>query len=664
MTFRFSSLAISASVALIGGAISALAAEEYEITIEPFLQEYCIKCHGGEKIKGDVDFTLIDSAEAVDANHELWEMAADLLEFDEMPPEDEDHRPTRAESQTVLDWHQRRVANVQARPAPFKLRRLSTTEYRNTLRTLLGFDLETTIMAAEQTETEPSLVLKLLPTDPPGRSGYINDTHSTPLSAHVWEQYAYLADRALAELFSSKRRDGLAHLIGEPIAPQLGATRLNAIQAETLLRRFTAKAFRRPESNTTISVNAARLKDLTGDSLVAALKSQLKAILVSPAFLYRGTLVEGEEKTQQRVDPFELAERLSYFLWEDMPDEGLLNAARNGSLQSDEGLARQIDRMLASQKAISLSESFGYQWFLLADVDNARDDVTNRKALRSQAIDFLDYLFTEDRPVVELIDSKVAFASYLTASFYPKDREQLDRYQKPKGIERIWVPNQRIELRHDTERHSGILTTPGILAMNRGPILRGTWMLRRILGEHLGDPPPDVPPIEASAPHEDLTFRERFELHRSDPTCARCHDKIDPLGFAMQLYDDTGAYKLAANYRAPRKPREHEDPADSIDTSGRFPSGESFQSYDELRAILLGPKRGDVIRNAVEQTLSYALCRKLEAYDRPTVDSIATIIDESNGTWRDLFILIAQSLPFQETVFPENDSNLSSIEFR
>ncbi len=627
---------------------------DFDSTIGPFLQEYCIDCHGGEKVKGDVDFTLIDSAAAIDANHEVWGLVAELLEYGEMPPEEEGHRPTALESQAVLDWYQHRfVENVRARPAPFTARRLSAHEYRNTLRELLGFDLENKVMAAEQTAIEPSLILKLLPTDPPGASGYVNDTHSAPLSAHVWEQYAYLTDRALSELFSLQRRQELGALIGQPLSPAFSLDALRFDHAEALLSRFVPRALRRPIPKSELAPRIAALRDRSGRNLVSALKAELKALLVSPAFIYRGLMVDGAPGAQQPVDAFELAERLSYFLWENMPDRELVEAADSGALQTPAGLTAQIDRMLASPKARSLSERFGHQWLLLADIDNAASDVTTRGALRSQPLDFLHYLFTEDRPVIELIDSEVAFASYLTANYYPQDRAQLAKYQKPQGIERQLVPNQRIRLEHDTERQAGILTMPGILGMNRGPILRGTWMLRRILGEHLGEPPADVPPIEASAPNKELTFRERFERHRSDSTCARCHDKIDPLGFALQGYDDNGAYKLASNYKPPRRPKEHDTPADEIDTSGRFPTGESFRSFDDLKAILLGPKRRDVILNAVEQTLAYALCRKLEAYDRPTVDRIADTLLETDGTWRDLFILVAQSLPFQQTVFPE-----------
>ena len=285
----------------------------------------------------------------------------------------------------------------------------------------------------------------------------------------------------------------------------------------------------------------APLRGLKGEKLLSVTRNEMKALLVSPSFLYRGLLIEGTPGKQQVVDSYELAERLSYFLWEDMPDAQLFEAAAGGDLEHGDEIGKQVDRMLASPKARNLAESFGHQWLGLADIDNARDDVLSRQALRSQPFDFLNYLFTENRPVIELIDSNVAFASHNTASFYPQNNHKLEKFVRPKGIERKLVPNQRMTL-DPPEGRGGILTMPGILAMNRGPVLRGTWMLRRILGERLGEPPADIPPVEAAAPNADLSFRERFEIHRSDSTCARCHDRIDPLGFALQMYDDEGSY--------------------------------------------------------------------------------------------------------------------------
>ncbi|MAM90396.1 MAG: hypothetical protein CMI15_02845 [Opitutaceae bacterium] len=642
---------IAVSSALTGGLV--LADPEFDSSIRPLIEDYCITCHGGEKVKGEVDFSEIMEADNFSDHFEIWETVADVLDFGDMPPEDEEHRPSSDEVQQILSWYEDRfVHSVEARAADFRPRRLSASEYRNTLRSVLGFDLETTIMGAEQTVTERSLVLKLLPDDPPGESGYMNDTRNAPLSSHLWEQHAYIADRAIVELFSSERRQALAQLIGEELPGDFQAGEMTNGQASSLLLHLCKLANRRPIPESSLHSAFASLQGLSGETLLNATKREIKAILVSPSFLYRGLLVEGEPGEQQRVDAFELAERLSYFLWEDMPDASLMEAAESGELLNRDGLASQIDRMLASSKALNLSESFGHQWLGLADIDSAADDATTRGSLRGQPLDFLHYLFTEDRPVMELIDSDVAFTSYLTAKFYPEDREQLSKYVKPKGIERQLVPNERIKIEKDQER-GGILTMPGILAMNRGPILRGTWMLRRILGERLGEPPADVPPIQATAPDSKLSFRDRFDQHRADSTCARCHDRIDPLGFALQEYDDDGAYKLAANYKPPRRVSDHDEPINEIDTSGTMPTGESFANFQELKDILLTSKREDIIRNIVEQVLSYALCRKLEVYDRATVDDITKTIDQSDGSWEDLFLEVALSLPFQETRLPE-----------
>lgn len=655
MIFESSRIRIQTFIAVFSAMSAGIlsADPEFDTSIRPLVEDYCVKCHGGEKVKGDVDFTEIMDADDFSAHFEMWETVADVLDFGDMPPEEEEHRPSQVETQQILDWYEERfVHSVESRAGDFQPRRLSAPEYRNTLRSVLGFDLETTIMGAEQTVTERSLVLKLLPDDPPGESGFMNDTRNAPLTSHLWEQYAYIADRAISELFSLNRQQALTHLIGDELPNDFQPEDLSVRQARSLLHRLSKLANRRPVPVSSLQSAYASLQGLSGEELLEATKREIKAIFVSPGFLYRGLLSEGEPGKQQRVDAFELAERLSYFLWEDMPDDRLIRSAESGDLLNRDGLAKQVDRMLDSPKAQNLSESFGHQWLGLADIDSAAEDATTRGSLRSQPIDFLNYLFSEERPVMELIESDVAFASYLTAKFYPGDRDQLPKYVKQKGIERQLVANERIQLEKVQER-GGILTMPGILAMNRGPILRGTWMLRRILGERLGEPPADIPPVQATAPGSELSFRDRFDQHRADSTCARCHDRIDPLGFALQEYDDSGAYKRASNYQKPKRASDHDEPIDSLDTSGMLPTGEAFANYEELKSILLNEKREDIIRNVVEQVLAYALCRKLEVYDRVAVDAITKTIDQSDGTWEDLFLEVALSLPFQETRIPE-----------
>jgi hypothetical protein len=185
---------------------------------------------------------------------------------------------------------------------------------------------------------------------------------------------------------------------------------------------------------------------------------------------------------------------------------------------------------------------------------------------------------------------------------------------------------------------------PGILTMNIGPIQRGTWMLRQILGEQLGEPPADIPAIQPSPPGENLSFRERFEAHRSDASCARCHEKIDPLGFALDGYDQNGKFMLASDQAKGKKL------PPPIDTSGKLPTGEAFKDFAELKAILMTSQRETIVRNIVEHTLAYALCRKLVRSDQPTVDRITKNLCENDGTWKSLFVQIANSLPFRKTI--------------
>jgi cytochrome c553 len=603
----------------------------FEKDVRPIIEHSCIKCHGGEKVKGKVDFSKILTQADADAHFDLWETVESVLEAGEMPPEDEPPL-SEADQKAIITWYRQRLeAPVEALPGDFRPRRLSGPEYRNTLRSLFGFDLKVAVAKAEQTVAgEESLVLKLLPTDPPGASGFVNDTRSARLSSVILDEYSHLSDAALETLFSKIKRETAAGF--------------SMAQAETLIRSFVPRAMRRPVSGEQVDKMIAALDGKDGEALIAATKFELKAVLMSPAFLYRGILMEGTPGKQQPVDPFELAERLSYFLWEDMPDEELAKAAANGSLSTPEALAGQVERMLLSPKARSLAESFGVQWLGLESLDELlQSDPIRLHALKTQPVDFLHYLFTEDRPVMEIIDSKITFVNQGTSGFYGKDRQRMTRYATTKGIERQTTPNQRLTL-VDAEGRGGILTMPGILTMNEGPIQRGTWMLRQILGEQLGDPPADTPPIEPSPRGLNLSFRERFEIHRSNVTCARCHEKIDPLGFAFEAYDKNGQYLLASDRKKGNKE------SAPINASGKLPSGEAFEDFAQLKSIFLTSQRETIVRNIVVRTLSYALCRKLERRDQPTVETITKNLCENNGTWKSLFIQIARSLPFRETI--------------
>ncbi len=600
----------------------------FQADVRPLLVKFCVECHSGDKPKGELDFSKIETDQDAVQRFDVWESAIDLVKEGEMPPEDAPQL-TAEQRVTLEDWYQGGlVKSIKAQPGFFKPRRLSATEYRNTLRSLFGFDLELSVIEAEQTAVEKSLVMKVLPLDPPGKSGFRNDTSGNPLTTLIWDQYAYLSDTALEQMFSRRERPKLEAIVG-PIRED----RMTVEQAKQLLQTFLPRVYRRPVSKARLTTAYEKV-DVSTD-LVKTLKTEFKAALMSPGFMYRGLLMDGKPDVQQPVDGFELAERLSYFVWADMPDAELMEWAKNGKLLDAGGLNTQIDRMLASPKARSLAEDFAFQWLTLDEIQKSSKNLPQRFALRSQPVEFMNYLFTTDRPLIELVDSRVAFASPFTRHFYSRDQGQMARYSKPKGIEVEIVPNQRITLEHTTER-GGILTMPGILTMNKGPVLRGVWMLERILGDHLPDPPPDAGQVPKNERGQNLTFRQRFALHRSKAICAVCHNKIDPLGFGMEGYDGGGEF-VAGNKKS------------NIDTAGRLPSGESFENFQQLKEILVTTQREKVIRNIVRQMLSYALCRKLEAYDRPTVDNIVNKMVATNGTYRELIHEIANSLPFRQT---------------
>ncbi|WP_372898776.1 DUF1592 domain-containing protein [Stieleria sp.] len=625
----------------------------YETTIRPLIQKYCFSCHGGDDVSGDVDLLKIRTQQQALDQFDVWESATELIRDSVMPPEDQP-QPSVAEKETILRWYQNRfVDSVQAHPGHFRPRRLSAHEFRNTLHSVFGFSLDVAIIEAEQTVSEKSLVMKLLPTDPPGASGFKNDTSGNPLTTVVWDQYAYLVDFAIEKLFSVGGHPQLNRLVGSETEGTLSHE-----QAATLLRRVARAAYRRHISDDVIARSLANLAAASPSERQRVTRQEMKTVLMSPRFFYRGLMMQIPRDRIEPVDAFELAERISYFLWADMPDEELMHLAAVGSLTDRSVLERQIDRMLASPKSRSLAEHLGVEWFSLDEIDSVSNNPPVADALKSQPIDYLHYLFTEGRPVLELIDSDVAFVNAHTAKYYPGDRTQLVAYKKGKGIEVERLPNQKIDLVQSVHR-GGFLTIPGVLAMNRGPVLRGTWMLERILGDDLPEPPANVGQVPSNRRGDNLTFRERFEIHRSNTTCAVCHDKIDPLGFALQYYDDSGAHLLLEKPGNKRRKIETAVDVEQIDASGRLPSGETFHDFEELKQILTTSRKEPVIRNVVERFLAYALCRKLEYHDRPTVDRIHAKLLQSDGTFRDLIHEVCTCLPMRQA-FVRSDQNRDS----
>jgi len=596
----------------------------YQKTLKPLLMQYCIDCHGGEKVKGKVDFTKIETGKDVADAFELWEKVTGVIKHKDMPPEDEE-QPTDAQRGLIQQWYEKDfLAQAGARPGVFRPRRLSAVEFENTLASLLGFKMVVTVAHAEESEIESSLIEKVFPPDPPGESRFKNDTGNTPLSPAQWEKYGQIIDAGIAELFSKSRREQLERYTG-PISDKI---RLE--HASRLLAVFLPRAYRRPVDSSVLDSAIGNVR--AAEEVEPALRFEMKVALMSPGFLYRGFLMPAQEQGPQAVDSYELAERLSYFIWADMPDDALTKAAAGG-LQAKAAIHDQVTQMLASPKARMLTEVFAREWLTLGEIEKVTGrNPVHKKGITDQPLEFMHYLFNENRPLLELIDSRVTFANPQMRRFYErKDHAKIKNVARARGVENAYVPLQRITL-EDTRVRGGILTMPGILMMNKGPVTRGHWMLERIMGVHLPEPPDDIKPVPNNKKGQQLSFRERFAVHRDNASCAVCHDRIDPLGFALDAYRGNG--DLITNSKDP------------IDTSGQLPSGEDFNDFAGLKKILITSQRRVIIRNIVERMLSYGLARKLTVYDRSTIELITDEMEQTNGGYGDLIRKIAVSMPF------------------
>lgn len=628
-----------------------------DFSVQPFVDQFCIRCHGSEEPSGNVELheigTVVDGR--LDTLQDVMHAIGDRV----MPPEGE-LQPTESQRAEFISWCRTQLSRVTERPGDFRIRRLSAHEYRNTMRSLFGFDLEVALVDAEQNFSEKSLVLKLMPPDPPGASGFANDTHGQAITRVGWDRYLYFADFAINQLIRSpNRREQLEAYTGP-----VGDGGLTSGQAEQLIRRFIVQAWRRDVSEEVVDRFLISCRIKTGEKLLNALTIELQTILTSPQFLYRGVLVDPVASESVPVDDFELAERLSYFLWASMPDEELLALARAGTLSEDIEFKRQVNRMLDSPKARSLTEDFAREWLKIGEIHQVDNRVIFADALQNQPYEFIHYLIADDRPLMELIDSDITFLNVHLVSFYTAEKHQLAKYDKPQGIEKVSLPLQQVRL-ENTPGRGGILTMPGVLAMNHGPISRGVWMLEWIIGDELGEPPANVEPVKAKI-GDKRSFRERFSQHRSDVTCAACHNRIDPLGFALQAYDQDGAYYLADDYatqrlgkRNKRKSAQLPSPRE-LDSSGKLPTGERFNDLEELKQILMGSYRERIVRNMVRQMLAYALCRPLEMYDQPTVDRLTTELANPGATWRDLIHGVTNSLPFRNAYFLPNHAEVTN----
>ncbi|WP_367873425.1 DUF1592 domain-containing protein [Luteolibacter sp. Populi] len=472
--------------------------------------------------------------------------------------------------------------------------------------------------------------------------------------------------------------------------------------AVEILRRFASKAFRRPVDEATVLKLVAIAKqsaEAPGGTFEKGIARAISAVLASPRFLFRMERTQPTKDPAEHplLDEYALASRLSYFLWSTMPDETLLRLAGHGELRKK--LGEQVERMLEDKRSDEFVKNFAGQWLQTRDVESvsidarvvlSRDSGTEREnterfqtfrrlnkeideaqkageeakvatlreemkqmrakfrgngrrvefsgslrtAMRKEAEMFFRYLLKEDRSVLELIETDSTFLNGELANHY--------------GVPGVDGGDMRlVKLPPDSPR-GGIITMGSVLAVTSNPtrtspVKRGLFILDNILGTPPPPAPPNIPALEASekgADGKELTLRDALALHREQPLCSSCHNRMDPLGLALENFNAMGLW------------RDKERGQQLASPEGQLITGEKFADVRELKHLLVTARRADYYRCLTEKLLTYAIGRGPEPGDITTVDAIVEKLEASGGKFSTVITGIIESAPFQKRQRP------------
>lgn len=417
-----------------------------------------------------------------------------------------------------------------------------------------------------------------------------------------------------------------------------------------VLSRFLRRAFRRPVQPDELARSMGLVDQslANGEKWEAAIQFAMTAALCSPKFLFRVELDSNPQSSQVRdLNEFQLASRLSYFLWSSMPDETLLALAEKKQLTPN--LGTQVQRMLTDPRASSLVNSFAMQWLQLQRIDFISPDgklfptfnVKLRQSMVRETELFLESILREDRSVLDLIDADYTFLNGPLAQHYGiADVNGNLVGQKPTKRGRPVRGDKFVRIALQDRTRGGLLTQASVLTVTSNPtrtspVKRGRWVLEQILGTPPPPPPANVPELSEKA--QDITsssLRERLEVHRRNPACANCHAKMDPIGFALENFDAIGGWRT-------------QDGKFEIDATGEFTVGTTFVGPVELKSFVMQRKK-QFVRCLTEKLLIYALGRGVEYYDRAAVEKIVEALPEEGYKFSALVTHIVQSDPFRQ----------------
>ncbi len=590
----------------------------WDRNIRGLVDRYCTKCHNENKLSGDVNLAQDIDVRLILEHRDTWQTALTAIENADMPP-DGAKQPSEKERQLLQQFLKKTLDEIDCsteEPGKPVLRRLNRVEYDLAILDLTGLDLK--------------LAEEFAPDATAHGFDHLGDVLS--LSPAQVEQYHNAAKTIVAELRKQQELQPqlFRNVFGqEPTDEASGPT-----VARAAMERFATRAFRRPAPADYIDrlmtiYQQARDRQ---QSHYDAISHLVTAVLISPKFLMRVEQDQADAKGPYPVDDYELATRLSFFLWSRPPDSKLLELAAAGELSKIDVLERTTLEMLADERSGALVNNFFGQWLSLREISSHQPDASKfpefneelRKAMSDEIRGLLMEVVQRDRPITDLIDANYTYLNEPLAKHYGIDSV------KGQAMQRVTL---------DDRRRGGLLTSAALLMLQSDPARtnvprRGNFIAGRVLGTPPPPPPPNVPLLEDVAADGKLrSLRELLELHRSKPECASCHAKMDPLGFAMENYDAIGRWRT-------------EDNGFAIDPSGMDASGRLFSGPVELKDMLLEQKEA-FAKTLNKNLLIYALGRGLQRSDECVLRDVMTAAADNDYRFSSIVVSIVKSIPFR-----------------
>ena len=653
---------------------SALAKKDF--SIEDTFKAHCVECHGAKgKVKGDVNLLSFTQGKDIKNDPDLLQMVLEVIDFGEMPPEE--NQPIEQTDRKMIVAHLKKLleesvsgANEEWVNAP--IRRVTRFQYANAVKDLLELKVEvfplpekmmrdrsgyfkpaSGKMPAKMTVSSRALGKSGLieprmdgvapfPQDLRAEHGYDTQGDHLSLSPLLMEDFFRLSRSIVkSPSFNQRNVGSWEKYFAEP------NSEVNQIdELKTRLGDMLTMAFRRPVQDKTFQkyFSFAKQQIDQGLGMGDVMKEVLSAILASPRFLYLYDQGEKESTHPVFIQNMDLASRLSFFLWGSLPDEELLQTAKKGVLVEEEQLSKQVDRMLTDNKLKRFCDSFPTQWLQLDRIISAVPDEKKYRdfyyaaPLYRTTMDMMmeplllfETVLIEDRSVLELIDSNYTFRSARLRKWYGEDPKG-----KLGGPVSIPFAKQLLEDR----RHGGVITNGAVMTMTSGPletkpITRGAWIAGVIFNSPPPPPPAEVPPLpEEKEVDLSMTLRERFADHRERADCAGCHEKLDPLGFALENFDPVGRWR--AKYHNGRE----------VDTSGILFRTHEFSNVIEFKDAILKEKNR-FVRGLAGHLLAFGLGRELNPSDFLALDEIVERVEAENYSMKSLIHAVVQSKPFR-----------------